>query len=556
LDFDLGNTGNDDIVEEFNYNQAGGKTTRTVTRFTTEAARNVDPTTLRTWRILDGNLKNAKGLPMSYDIRLNQSNQTDTGPTAEPFTQFDFYVTKQKTCELFASHNPTTGGCADNLSTFVNNEALSGQDIVVWPSVTFYHMPRAEDAPYMDAHWTSFRITPRDWHSVNPLSNSAETTSTTDPEPPNPPNTDTYSNNGAGINVNGTLNDWASLTPFPADPDDISGTANKLDWLQAWMANDSNNLYIAYKTQDAIPEHNWGYQAYLDIDSNAATGYPSSDVFGADYLIEGRSIWRYTGTNGSWNWIYQGEANAAFSANTLELAIARSLLGNPSQLRVIFWGINAVFAGDATDAYPDGITNPNASVRYFKYSWYNGGVTPPPIDPRINNTVSSMNVDGNLADWADKTSFGIDPNDMSGANSIDWQEGWMANSSSTVYLAYRTKNTVNTSQTWGHAIYLDTDENPATGYSETGVGAEYLIEGTTLWRYTGTGGDNWNWTEVANGIRRTGDTTAEFSFPRSSIGNPSTLRLSFIGVNAAVGGNAVDYYPDTNRTPNYFSYRF
>lgn len=557
LDFDLGNTGNDDIVEEFNYTQAGGKTTRAVTRFTTETARNVEPTSLRTWRILDGNLKNTKGLPISYDIRLNQANQMDTGPSAEPFTHFDFYVTKQKSCELFASHNPTTNGCADNLSTFANNESISGQDIVVWPSVTFYHMPRAEDAPYMDAHWSSFRITPRDWHSVNPLSNSAETTGTTNPEPPTPPSTDTYSNSAAGLTVNGLLNDWASLTPFPADPDDISGAANKLDWLQAWMANDNSNLYIAYKTQDAIPEHNWAYQAYLDVDNNTATGYPSSNVMGADYLIEGRSVWRYIGTNGSWNWIYQGEATSAVNANTLEIRIARSLLGNPSQLRVIFWGSNAAFGGTATDAYPDGITNANAAVRYFNYRMYTSGVTPPPpTDPRINNTVTSMAVDGNLADWTGKTSFGIDPNEMSGANLIDWQEGWMANSSSTVYLAYRTKNTVNIQNVWGHNIYLDTDENPATGYRQDGLGAEYLIEGTTLWRYTGTGGDNWNWTEVAYGIRRTGDTTAEFSFPRSSIGNPSALRLSFVGVNAAIGGNAVDNYPDTNRTPNYFSYRF
>ena len=280
-------------------------------------------------------------------------------------------------------------------------------------------------------------------------------------------------------------------------------------------------------------------------------------MFGADYLVEGRSVWRYTGSNGSWNWLYQGEASAAFSGNTLEMGIPRALLGNPNQLRVIFWGINAAFGGNATDAYPDGITHTNASVRYFSYAMYGSVTPPPPVDSRIHNSVTSMAVDGNLADWAGKTSFGIDANDMSGTNNlIDWQEGWMANSNSTVYLAYRTKNSVNTTQTWGHALYLDTDENPATGYSEGGLGAEYLLEGTTLWRYTGTGADNWNWSEVASGIRRTGETTAEFSFPRSSIGNPSSLRLSFVGINAALGGNALDYYPDTTRTPNYFSYRF
>ncbi|HPQ96754.1 MAG TPA: hypothetical protein PLN94_14320, partial [Thiolinea sp.] len=101
-----------------------------------------------------------------------------SGPDTEPFTHNDIYFTRQNHCELYASHNPTDGNCANNLAGFVNGESLDGQDLVVWPSTTFYHMPRTEDAPRMDAHWSHISIIPRDWHDQNPLSNAAPASGT------------------------------------------------------------------------------------------------------------------------------------------------------------------------------------------------------------------------------------------------------------------------------------------------------------------------------------------------------------------------------------------
>ncbi|MEZ5537087.1 MAG: hypothetical protein R3F02_15870 [Thiolinea sp.] len=178
LDFDLAGSGRDDYVEEINFIQSNGQKIREMTRYNQETASDVDPDTLRMWRIADGNISNSKGQPISYEIRLHQANHRDTGPDTEPFTKHDLYVTRYNRCELFASHNPSTGGCADNLADFVNGESLTGEDIIVWPSTTFYHMPRAEDSPRMDAHWSSISITPRDWHDRNPLSSSEDAVNT------------------------------------------------------------------------------------------------------------------------------------------------------------------------------------------------------------------------------------------------------------------------------------------------------------------------------------------------------------------------------------------
>ena len=574
LDFDLGGTGSDDVVEEINYAQSNGKMARTHTALTSEAARSVDPTQVRSWRIMDTNLKNAKGLPMSYEIQLPESVQRDDGPSSEPFTQNDFFVTKQKSCELFASHNPTTNACAADLSTFVNGESLSGQDIVVWPSTTFYHMPRAEDAPRMDAHWSHIRVIPRDWHDKNPLSTSAETVPDTTtpppppPPPPQPPATGTISNNASGISVNGNLTDWASLTSFGADPDEITGANNKLNWLEGWLANDTDRVYLAYKTKDAIDTSGlWGYQAYLDGDSSTTTGYKTG-ALGADYLIEGSNIWRYTGTGTSWSWAYQGKMTTQTSGNVAEFSFPRSWLGASTELRLMFWGNNAAFGGSTRDIYPDGALISGATTRYFTYKMYvstttgggntGGGGT---SNSGISNPVSSLSINGNLSDWSALTSFGTDPTDVSGANNpLDWQEGWMAHNSSTAYIAYRTLNAVNTDGFWGYQAYLDTDSTTATGYETSGssanaMGAEYMLEGSTLWRYTGDG-ESWSWVEQGVTTYAISGQTAEFSLPRSWLGNPSKLRLMFKGNNAAFGGTVADIYPNDTATPRYFEYRF
>jgi len=59
--------------------------------------------------------------------------------------------------------------CADNLAEFANDESIENEDIVVWPTTSFYHMPRAEDMPNMDAHWSSIHLAPMNWHNQHPL---------------------------------------------------------------------------------------------------------------------------------------------------------------------------------------------------------------------------------------------------------------------------------------------------------------------------------------------------------------------------------------------------
>ena len=100
LDFDLAGSRRNDFVEELNFTQSDGRTIREMKRYSQETASDVNPQTLRRWRVVDGTTTNNKGKPISYEkaIKLIEDNnyqvqvldhESDT-PTVkistEPFT--------------------------------------------------------------------------------------------------------------------------------------------------------------------------------------------------------------------------------------------------------------------------------------------------------------------------------------------------------------------------------------------------------------------------------------------------------------------------------------
>jgi hypothetical protein len=127
-----------------------------------------------------------------------------------------------------------------------------------------------------------------------------------------------------------------------------------------------------------------------------------------------------------------------------------------------------------------------------------------------------------------------------------------------LYFAYKTKDPIDNSAFWGYQVYLDTDSNSGTGFSYGALGAEYLPEGSTLWKYTGDG-TSWGWAVVSTATVQTSGNSVELSLPLSAfVNNPSVIRLFYSGNNAAFGGNSTDLYPDdvftSGATNRYFEY--
>ena len=170
LDFDVDGQANDRVEELEALPAAGtGRSQLRNTRraFSVEAARRVAPGAFRSWRVRDTVTRNGDNHPISWELVPNTDN-IFRGPSFESFTQNEVYVTRNRSCERFASHNPTTGGCPNSVAGFANGQSLTGQDLVVWYATSFHHLPRDEDEDHMHPHWSGFSIVPRDLTATNP----------------------------------------------------------------------------------------------------------------------------------------------------------------------------------------------------------------------------------------------------------------------------------------------------------------------------------------------------------------------------------------------------
>lgn len=233
LDFDINGTASNDVAKEINYTTSGGKRLRSMTTLSTEAARSLSPSRQRSWLISDGSQRNAKNHLIGYEVRLSEAGHRERGPSFEPYTYNDFYVTRANACEQIASHNSRiNSGCSDSVDQFVNGQSLSGQDLVAWVGVSFYHMPRSEDYPKMDAHTNKFEIIPRDWHAQSPLG----TVTFNEPPVANP---DDVNASGNAITINALSNDSGSSLALVAP--------NPWSWKGGQVALSNNRLIYKAK---------------------------------------------------------------------------------------------------------------------------------------------------------------------------------------------------------------------------------------------------------------------------------------------------------------------
>lgn len=168
IDFDIGENATDDVVTEVSYPiDASGRRPRQETRLLNESARKINPEKLTSWYITNDseNILTAPGYliePLHYGHKLVRKEH-------EPFTDFDFFVTRQNDCERFISENANFNPeCGDDILAYTNNESLVGEDLVVWHRISFHHVPRNEDKQHMHSHWDGFVMQARNLSESNP----------------------------------------------------------------------------------------------------------------------------------------------------------------------------------------------------------------------------------------------------------------------------------------------------------------------------------------------------------------------------------------------------
>jgi hypothetical protein len=68
-------------------------------------------------------------------------------------------------------------------------------------------------------------------------------------------------------------------------------------------------------------------------------------------------------------------------------------------------------------------------------------------------------------------------------------------------------------------VFIDTDQNAATGYAYGGLGADYMIENGSLYRNSGGG---WSWTRVASANQSCTGSTCTWNILRQTVGETAT----------------------------------
>jgi hypothetical protein len=178
------------------------------------------------------------------------------------------------------------------------------------------------------------------------------------------------------------------------------------------------------------------HRIYIDTDESTATGFSYCGV-GANYLIENTHAYQYTGDGTSWSWSDLGSITNTIDAAGGAWTVPRSTFGEtayPNRARMCFETKTSTDVKDTSAIYTHVYSDETLPVHAFVA--YNDGAT------------------------------------------IFYQA------------------TFNTAITYKH-VFIDTDESTATGYNNHGIGADYMIENSTVYDYTGDG-TSWSWTSLGD----------------------------------------------------------
>ncbi len=163
-------------------------------------------------------------------------------------------------------------------------------------------------------------------------------------------------------------------------------------------------------------------------------------------------------------------------------------------------------------------------------------------NPVADGAINTAGGNNDRSDWAATIAFPIDPDE---ANAVDFASITVAHDSTNFYVREQTYRTDAGGFISGNQMLIfDTDQSRASGYrgpnDNFAVGGEYMLQGVTLYRYTGSGTD-FSFTSLG-GLSYDDFplNDHELTIPRSLLGNPGSF--DFIAVTDFFGGG--DAYPD------------
>ena len=127
------------------------------------------------WRVINPNVSGPLGYPVSYQLKFKANAISLMTPNDFPqkragFTDYHLWVTPYNTDERYAGGTyPNQSKGHDGLPAWTQtNRPIENTDIVLWYTLGFHHVVRAEDWPVLPTVWHEFEIRPFDFFERNP----------------------------------------------------------------------------------------------------------------------------------------------------------------------------------------------------------------------------------------------------------------------------------------------------------------------------------------------------------------------------------------------------
>ncbi|MFQ5742177.1 MAG: primary-amine oxidase [Acidobacteriota bacterium] len=127
------------------------------------------------WRVINPSVLGPVGYPVSYEIKPSANAVSLMVPEDFPqrragFIGYHLWVTPYRAEERYAAGDyPAQSKGGDGLPSWTGaNRSIEQTDIVVWYTLGFHHVVRAEDWPVLPTSWQSFELRPFDFFAGNP----------------------------------------------------------------------------------------------------------------------------------------------------------------------------------------------------------------------------------------------------------------------------------------------------------------------------------------------------------------------------------------------------
>ena len=127
------------------------------------------------WRVVNPNVLGPLGYPVSYQLRpktnaVSLLSADDIPQRRAGFTDYHLWVTPYRAEERYAAGtypNQSRGG--DGLPRWTNaDRPIENTDLVLWYTIGFHHVVRAEDWPVLPTSQAEFELRPFDFFERNP----------------------------------------------------------------------------------------------------------------------------------------------------------------------------------------------------------------------------------------------------------------------------------------------------------------------------------------------------------------------------------------------------